>query len=47
MILIRWLHCIALIIPKMHIATINELDAKNSFVVAYLYEAAAEIAGKL
>ena len=39
------LHC--LIIPKMHIATINELNAKNSFVVAYLYEAAAEIAGKL
>ena len=39
------LHC--LIIPKMHIATINELNAKNSFVVAYLYEAAAEIASKL
>ena len=38
------LHC--LIIPKMHIATINELDTKNSFVVAHLYEAAAEIAGK-
>jgi len=38
------LHC--LIIPRMHIATINDLNAENSSIIASMYEAAAEVAKK-
>jgi histidine triad (HIT) family protein len=33
-----------LVIPRQHIATINDLDAGNSAVVGRIYEAAREVA---
>jgi|TARA_B110000003_G_scaffold164636_1_gene164569 histidine triad (HIT) family protein len=35
-----------LIIPKNHIATINNLDAKNSFIMGSMFEAAVYLAKK-
>lgn len=36
-----------IIIPKMHIASANEITAENSAVIAKIYEAAAKIAKDL
>ncbi len=36
-----------LIIPKVHIASINEVTAENSAVIAHIYEIAAKLAKEL
>ena len=36
-----------LIIPKQHIASINEVTAENSSVIAHIYEVAAKLAAEL
>lgn len=36
-----------LIIPKEHIASVNEVDSSNSAVIAHIFEAARKIAAEL
>ncbi len=36
-----------LIVPKKHIASINEVNADNSGVIAHIYEVAAKLAAEL
>ena len=36
-----------LIVPKMHISSVNEVTAENSAVIAHIYEVAAKLAKEL
>ena len=36
-----------LIVPKQHIASVNEVTAENSAVIAHIYEVASQLAKEL
>lgn len=36
-----------LIVPKQHIASVNEVTSENSAVIAYIYEVASQLAKEL
>ena len=36
-----------LIVPKMHISSVNEVTAENSAVISHIYEVASELAKEL